>query len=87
MYVNQNQYCLHLRATLIISKCHLLINFANSLDLDQDFFKNLILKKKSEMIKKQENLFFAESRFKWLFVITRISNEKQSITLINTQFY
>ena len=53
MYVNQNQYGLHLRATLIISKCHMLINFANSLDLDQELFKNLVLKrKKSETIKK-----------------------------------
>ena len=88
MYVNQNKYCGHLRATLIISKCHLLINFANSLDLDQEFFKNLIWKKKSETIKNSRKIyFFAGSRVKWLFVITRISNEVQSITLKNTQFH
>ena len=60
MYVNQNKYCGHLRATLIISKCHLLINFANSLDLDQEFFRNLIWKKKSEIIKKAGKFVFLQ---------------------------
>ena len=62
MYVNQNQYCLHLRATLIISKCHLLINFANSLDLDQEFFKNLILKKKIRDDKKAGRFIFCRKQ-------------------------
>ena len=51
MDCNLNQYCGYLRATLTISRCHLLINFENSLDLDQEFFYKFNFEKKSKTIK------------------------------------